>query len=84
MRRRSRSIDRLQQWAQERGFDARETELLTFALAGCDAREMSEQLGVSQSAVEHHIENLVRRLGARDLAAVVRVLREITEAGSSD
>jgi DNA-binding NarL/FixJ family response regulator len=64
------------------GLQAQETELLTLALAGCDARAMSEQLGVSQSAVEHHIHHLVAGLGASNLEAVVRVLRDITEAKS--
>jgi DNA-binding NarL/FixJ family response regulator len=75
-------IERLQQWAQDKGLQAQETELLTLALAGCDARAMSEQLGVSESAVEHHIQRLLEELGARDLEAVVRVLRDITEAKS--
>jgi FixJ family two-component response regulator len=75
-------IERLQQWAQDKGLQAHETELLTLAFAGCNARAMSEQLGVSQSAVEHHIQNLLCGLGARDLESVVRVLRDITEAKS--
>lgn len=72
-------IERVQQWAQERGLPPVQAQLLTLALAGLEPKDMSSRLGVTQSAVERHIDALLRTLGAQDLPTVVRTLRQITD-----
>jgi DNA-binding NarL/FixJ family response regulator len=73
-------IERVQQWAQENGLSPVQTQLLTLALAGHEARDMSGRLGVTEDAVQRHLNALLQTLGARDLDEVVRTLRRITEA----
>jgi DNA-binding NarL/FixJ family response regulator len=73
-------VERVQQWAQDKGLPPVQTQLLTLALAGLESGEMSGRLGVSDEAVQRHIQNLLQTLGAHDLDEVVRALRQITEA----
>jgi FixJ family two-component response regulator len=73
-------VERVQQWAEEKGLQPVHTQLLTLALAGLGPDDMASRLGVSQSAVDRHLEALLKTLGAHDFDEVVRALRQITEA----
>jgi DNA-binding response OmpR family regulator len=72
-------VERVQRWAEDKGLQPVHTQLLTLALAGLEPTDMSTRLGVSQSAVDRHIDALLKTLGAQDLDEVVRTLRQITE-----
>jgi len=74
-------VDRLKEWARDKQLSPRQTEILTLALAEIDADAMAELLGTTKQAVDENIARMVRTLGASDLQAVVRTLRQITEYG---
>jgi FixJ family two-component response regulator len=71
-------VDRLGAWAHDKQLTPRQTEILTFALADLPREAMAERLGTTVAAVDEYITRLLKTLGARDLAEVVRMLRQIT------
>jgi FixJ family two-component response regulator len=73
-------VDRVAQWARDKGLAPMETQLLTLALAGLEPEAMSSRIGASQSAVQRHIDALLETLGARDLGEVVRMLEQLTSS----
>jgi DNA-binding NarL/FixJ family response regulator len=50
---------------------ARELELVALAAQGLSARDMSEQLSLSESTVKSHFTSVYRKLGVSDRAAAV-------------
>lgn len=72
-------VERVQQWAQDKGLPPMQTQLLTLALAGLEPGDMSSRLGVSEDAVQRHIGSLLKTLGAQNLDEVVRALHQITD-----
>jgi DNA-binding response OmpR family regulator len=73
-------VERVQQWAQDKGLAPMQTQLLTLALAGLEPEAMSSRLGASLGAVQRHLDALLETLGARDLDEVVRTLQQITDS----
>jgi DNA-binding NarL/FixJ family response regulator len=75
-------VERLAQWASDKQLSPRQTEILTFTLAGLERDAIAERLGTTVQAVDEHIARLLKRLRARDLQEVVRMLRHITQAAA--
>lgn len=52
---------------------AREREVMALVVDGCDNRRIGEQLGISPRTVEVHKSRLMAKLGARNLADLIRL-----------
>ena len=59
-------------YAQERGFSARETEVLELAVCGKNLTSISAELCVAPSTVKTHFRNMYRKAGAADRQALIR------------
>lgn len=53
----------------------REREVMALVVDGCDNRRIGEQLGISPRTVEVHKARLMAKLGARNLADLIRLAR---------
>jgi two-component system response regulator NreC len=51
---------------------SRETEVLGFVAQGCTSSQIAEMLNISERTVKFHRTNLMRKLGVRNLAELVR------------
>jgi CheY-like chemotaxis protein len=71
-------VERVGQWAREKGLDPVDHELLTLALAGFGLPSIAERLEMSEEDLQARVVALLPKLGARDLGEVVRLLRQIT------
>ena len=72
-------VERVAQWANDKQLTPRQTEILTFTLAGLERDAIAERLGTTVQAIDEHIARLLATLRARDLQEVVRMLRHITQ-----
>ena len=52
---------------------AREREVLALVVEGVDNRRIGEQLGISPRTVEVHKSRVMSKLGARNLAELIRI-----------
>ena len=73
-------VERVAQWASDKHLTPRQTEILTFTLAGLNREAIAERLGTTVPAIDEHIARLLKVLGARNLDEVVRMLRHLTQA----
>jgi FixJ family two-component response regulator len=73
-------VDRVEQWARDKGLAPMQTQLLTLGLAGIAPEAMGSRIGASHSAVQRHIDTLLETLGARDLDEVVHMLEQLTSS----
>jgi len=55
----------------------REIQVLEMVVAGKTNRESSTQLGISQSTVEYHRSNMMKKLNARCLADLIKIQKEL-------
>jgi FixJ family two-component response regulator len=58
---------------QESTLSAREREVMQLVVQGLDNRSIGEQLGISPRTVEVHKSRLMAKLGARNLAELMRI-----------
>jgi DNA-binding NarL/FixJ family response regulator len=68
-------------WPRGRGEPSkRETEVLSLLAAGCSNAEIAERLYISKRTAEHHVANILSKLGLRSRAeAAAYAVREHTE-----
>ena len=69
----TRRIQRAAAKIQVRQLSRREVQVLQSITAGFSNKEIAQQLGISHRTVEIHRGNLVRRLGAKNTADVIRI-----------
>ncbi|MBS1164578.1 MAG: Bacterial regulatory protein, luxR family [Proteobacteria bacterium] len=65
----------------------REMETIAYLAAGYGAKEIARELNLSPRTVEHRIETLKRRLGARNvthLIAMVLLAKPVRNSGMSE
>lgn len=58
----------------------REREVATLLIAGLGCKAIARQLGIEVATVRKHRENLMRKLHARHLGALVAAAREANDA----
>lgn len=61
--------------AHAAALSAREREVMALVVEGCDNRRIGDQLGISPRTVEVHKARLMAKLGARNLADLIRLAR---------
>lgn len=61
---------------QEGTLSAREREVMQLVVSGMDNRSIGEQLGISPRTVEVHKSRLMTKLGARNLAELMRIAHD--------
>ena len=59
----------------------RECEIALAAVSGDDTRAIAGRLALSPRTVEHHLSAAYRKLGVRNRAALVALLRDIPATG---
>ena len=52
--------------AQPRALTARQDQIMALVADGCIVKEIARELGISRWTVDHHLENVVCRLHARN------------------
>jgi DNA-binding response OmpR family regulator len=72
-------VQRVEEWARERGLSRTDTDLLMLALTGFALDVIAERLELTENELQARISVLVSIVGANDLDEIVRTLREITE-----
>jgi DNA-binding response OmpR family regulator len=72
-------VQRLEEWATERGLGRLDTDLLMLALTGLSLDVIAERLELNEHDLQVRIGVLIKTVGASDLDEVVRTLRQITE-----
>jgi DNA-binding CsgD family transcriptional regulator len=56
---------------------ARETEVLRRIVSAKSSRETAEELGISPRTVEVHRSRVMRKMGARNVADLVRIVAQL-------
>jgi hypothetical protein len=72
-------VQRLEEWARERGLSRTDTDLLLLAMTGFAPASIAERLELSDIELQARVAVLLSKVGASDLDEVVRTLRQITE-----
>jgi hypothetical protein len=73
-------VERVEEWARDKGLTPRHSEILVLGLTGLDRNAMAGWLGTTKNSVEENVAQMLKILTARDLDEILRMLRQITQS----
>lgn len=81
-RKREKSVDnqfkilneKIDLMAKEKGLTKREIEILSEVMEGKTSREIGEELFIAEGTVKRHRDNLMKKIGAKNLMEVIKIL----------